>query len=96
MYTESLVARAIGVPDRLAGTITTQVIAVIQEDFDVTYCEVTEARNFIEDLSLDSLDLMRAMADLEELFEVELPDDAAARFTAVADVVSYLMDALQM
>jgi acyl carrier protein len=36
------------------------------------------------------------MADLEELFEVELPDDAAARFTAVADVVSYLMDALQM
>jgi acyl carrier protein len=39
---------------------------------------------------------MSAMVDLEELFDVELPDDAAARLTTVADVVSYLMDASQI
>jgi acyl carrier protein len=93
MYAESLVAPAIGAPDRLADTIATRVIAVIQEHFDVTYSDVTEARNFTEDLGLDSLDLMSAMVDLEELFEVELPDDAAARFTTVADVVAYLTNA---
>jgi acyl carrier protein len=96
MYAQSLVAPSIGVPDRLAGPIATQVITVIQEHFGFTYCEVTEARNFTEDLGLDSLDLMSAMVDLEELFDVELPDDAAARLTTVADVVSYLMDASQI
>ncbi len=43
------------------------------------------------DLSLDSLDLVELMMELEEQFGVTIPDEAAENFTTVADVIRYIV-----
>lgn len=45
---------------------------------------------FVEDLGLDSLEDVELIMELEEEFGVAIPDDEAAGFRTVADVIEYL------
>jgi acyl carrier protein len=70
--------------------ITQQVIAIFGEYFRVPSHELIAAANLSEDLGLDSLDVMHVLLDLEECFDIEFPNDAAARLQTLADVASYV------
>lgn len=45
---------------------------------------------FIEDLGLDSLDMVEVIMEAERDFNVEIPDDDAASLKTVESVVDYL------
>ena len=52
--------------------------------------EITPEKKFIDDLGADSLDLSELVMSFEEAFNVdEIPDEEAAKFIAVGDVVKY-------
>lgn len=52
--------------------------------------EITEDTVFFMDLGLDSFDLVQIICEIEDEFDVEIPDKVLKNFTTVGDVVSYL------
>jgi acyl carrier protein len=45
---------------------------------------------FVEDLSADSLDIVELIMDIEDKFEIEIPDSEAEKMVTVSDVVAYI------
>ncbi len=45
---------------------------------------------FVEDLSADSLDIVELIMDIEDKFEIEIPDSEAEKMVTVSDVVDYI------
>lgn len=52
--------------------------------------EITEDTVFFMDLGLDSFDLVQIICEIEEEFDIEIPDKVLKNFTTVGDVASYL------
>ena len=52
--------------------------------------QVTLEASFIEDLGADSLDTVELVMDLEEHFEIEIPDEDAEKLKTVKDAVDYI------
>lgn len=46
--------------------------------------------SFVDDLGLDSLDLVELIMELEEAFDIEIPDDPAEPITTVAEAIRYI------
>ena len=46
--------------------------------------------HFIDDLGADSLDTVELVLELEEHFDIEIPDDVASTLLTVGDVYNYL------
>lgn len=53
---------------------------------------VTLEASFIEDLEADSLDIVELMMELEEEFDIEIPDEDAEKISTVADAVNYIKE----
>ncbi len=51
---------------------------------------MTEKTNFIDDLNLDSLDMVELMMKMEDEFGIEIPEDDTEKLKTIGDVVSYL------
>ena len=51
-----------------------------------------EAR-LVEDLGLDSMDMVELVMSIEEVFGLVVPDDAADRLITVGDVVGFIEEA---
>ncbi|MCE9562738.1 MAG: acyl carrier protein [Planctomycetes bacterium] len=51
---------------------------------------ITLCSSFIEDIGTDSLEIVELVMELEEEFEVTIPDDEAERIKTVADAIRYI------
>ena len=52
------------------------------------------AEVLIDDLKADSLDVYQIITEIEDQFEIQIPDDAAENIVTVGDAVSQIQDAL--
>jgi len=52
--------------------------------------KISDDSNFIEDLGADSLDTVELVMEMEEEFDIEIPDEDANELRTVQDVVDYL------
>ena len=52
--------------------------------------QVKMKSTFVDDLSADSLDIVELVMNIEEEFEMEIPDEAAEKIVTVEDVVNYI------
>ena len=52
--------------------------------------EIKTNSSFIEDLGADSLDIVELVMQMEEEFEVEIPDEEAENIKTVQDAVNYI------
>jgi acyl carrier protein len=52
--------------------------------------EIAESSHLVGDLGIDSLGVMESLADIEDKFQLRIPDDALAHVETVADVAGYL------
>jgi len=62
---------------------------------DVIGCDleqVTEDANFVNDLGADSLNIVELVMQIEENFDIEIPDDDAETLHTVADLKQYIED----
>lgn len=69
-----------------------QVKDVIVEQLGVEREKIEESSTFIEDLAADSLDVVELIMNLEEKFEIEIPDSDAEKITNVKDVIDYIKE----
>ena len=63
---------------------------IIVEQLTVNPDQVTPDAKFVEDLGADSLDNVELIMALEELFNLEVPDEEAEKLQSVGDVIKYI------
>lgn len=67
-----------------------QVISIVAEQLGVAKEQVTPEASIINDLGADSLDQVELVMELEEKFDIQVPDDAADKFQTVGQVIDYI------
>ena len=72
-----------------------KVKGIIVEQLGVTDTAVTMEASFIDDLGADSLDIVELIMDIEEEFDIEIPDSDAEKVVTVGDVVDYIKENVQ-
>ena len=51
---------------------------------------ITPGTKIQEDLGADSLDIVELVMEIEEKFDLEIPDECAEKFLTVQDVLDYI------
>lgn len=70
-----------------------RVVARICEYSGKTKEEVNLETRFVEDLGFDSLDMAETVMQLEEEFDIELPDNVAENIKTIGQAVEYIATA---
>ena len=72
-------------------TIETKVRKVIAEKIpDIDIEDVVPEASLIEDLGADSLTIVELVMSMEEIFDIEIDDDAAEKLVTVQDAIDYI------
>jgi acyl carrier protein len=72
-----------------------RVADIIVEQLGVSPEEISPEASFIEDLGADSLDIVELVMAMEEAFDIEIPDDDAAKIEKFRDAVEYVQQRTQ-
>lgn len=72
--------------------ISERVIKIIAESLSVDEKKVVPEASFTSDLGADSLDSVELMMELEEKFDIEIPDEKAQTMATVQDVINYVQE----
>ncbi len=67
-----------------------KVIKLVSEATKVETSNITADTSFIDDLNLDSLDMVELMMKMEDEFGIEIPEDDTEKLKTIKDVVAYL------
>ena len=67
-----------------------RVIEIICEQMGQNKDKVSEDTSFINDLGADSLDTVELVMELEDEFDLSIPDDAAEKIKTVGDAIRYI------
>lgn len=65
---------------------------IIVNQLGVSEDSVKEEATFVDDLAADSLDIVELVMNIEEAFDMEIPDADAEKIVTVGDVVKYIKD----
>lgn len=75
-----------------AENVETKVKSIIAEQLGVSEAEIGPDSSFIEDLGADSLDMVELVMSIEQVFDIEIPEDDSERIKTVKDAVEYITD----
>ena len=67
-----------------------QVRDIICDKLSVKPEQITPETSFINDLGADSLDIVELVMELEDKFEIQIPDEEAEKIQTVGDAVAYI------
>lgn len=68
---------------------------IIVEQLGVNPEQVTPSASFIEDLGADSLDTVELVMELEEEFDINIPDDVAEKIQTVGQAIDHISKAVE-
>ncbi|HBN11902.1 MAG TPA: acyl carrier protein [Ruminococcus sp.] len=63
---------------------------IVADQLDVDAEKVTMDSNITEDLGADSLDTVDLVMSIEEVFDIEIPDEAVENIKTIGDIVNYI------
>jgi acyl carrier protein len=72
------------------GTIEERVINIVCENLGVNKEQVNRSTSFTEDIGADSLDIVELVMELEEEFEITIPDEQAEKIKTVGEAIDYI------
>ena len=67
-----------------------KVTTIVCNQLDVEKEKVKPEASFINDLGADSLDIVELVMELEEAFEMSIPDEDAEKIRTVGEAVGYI------
>lgn len=71
-----------------------KVIQVIAEQLSLREDDIHLTSNFVDNLGADSLDIVELIMEMEEEFDLEIPDEEVEKMLTVGDVVNYINEQL--
>ncbi len=72
--------------------IETKVIEIVSKQLGVAKEKITRSSSFVNDLGADSLDTVELVMEIEDAFDLSIPDDAAEKIQTVGDAIKYIED----
>lgn len=63
---------------------------IVSDNMDIEGIEITRDSILLQDLGLNSLDLMGMISELEDEFDIEISDREARSFKTVGDVIDFV------
>lgn len=79
----------------MAGSTEERVIEIVCENLGVNKEQVTRSTSFTEDVGADSLDIVELVMELEEEFEITIPDEQAEKIKTVGEAIDYIENELK-
>jgi len=67
-----------------------KVIQIVSEQLSADKSEIKRETNFINDLNADSLDLVELVMELEDEFDLSIPDEVAEKLKTVGEAIEYI------
>ncbi|MFO0966173.1 MAG: acyl carrier protein [Gemmataceae bacterium] len=71
-----------------------RVIQIVSNNLGVNKEQITDATSFTEDIGADSLDIVELVMELEEEFEITIPDEEAEKIKTVGEAIDYIVKEL--
>ena len=71
-------------------SVSERVVEIVAEQLHVDREKVKPETHFINDLGADSLDTVELVMELEEEFDITIPDDAADKIQTVGQAIEYI------
>ncbi len=72
-----------------------RVIDIVAEQLGVSKDQITRETSFVNDLGADSLDTVELVMELEEEFDINIPDDAAEKIQTVGQAIDHIKKAVE-
>jgi len=67
-----------------------KIIQMVAEKMDKPKEEITEDKSFVNDLGADSLDTVELMMDIEDEFDLSIPEEDAQKIVTIGDAIRYV------
>lgn len=75
--------------------IEAKVMQIVSEQMSVDKNEISRNTSFVNDLNADSLDTVELVMELEDEFELTIPDEEAEKLKTVGDAIDYVRKHLE-
>lgn len=70
-------------------------VELLSELLDISKEKILPESHFLNDLQADSIDMVDLNMQIEEVFDVRVPDDAQEKIETVKDAVAFIMEKLK-
>ena len=67
-----------------------KVIQIVSEQMSVDKGEISRDTSFVNDLNADSLDTVELVMELEDEFDLTIPDEEAEKLKSVGEAIVYI------
>ena len=74
-------------------TVEERVVDIVAEQLGVEKDKINRETSFVNDLGADSLDTVELVMELEEEFNISIPDEAAEKIQKVGEAVEFIENA---
>ncbi len=71
-------------------SIEERVVDIVAEQLGVDKDKINRETHFVNDLGADSLDTVELVMELEEEFDISIPQDAADKIQRVGEAIDYI------
>jgi acyl carrier protein len=68
-----------------------KIMEIVAEKLDKPKDEIGEDKSFQIDLGADSLDLVELIMDMEDAFDISIPEEEAQKIQTIGDAIDYVM-----
>jgi len=76
--------------DREMDEIEEKVLTIVSEQMGVDKSEIAHDTSFVNDLNADSLDTVELVMELEDEFEMSIPDEEAEKIQSIGQAIDYI------
>lgn len=67
------------------------IVKLLTESLDISPVDLKASTNLVEDLAIDSMQLYEFVIDLEESYNIRLPDELLEQIVTIDDIVNLVM-----
>jgi acyl carrier protein len=79
----------------VASAVAEKVMDIVAEQLAVDREKIQPGTSFVNDLGADSLDTVELVMELEDEFDIDIPDDAAEKIQTVGQAIEFIEKAKQ-
>jgi len=77
-----------------ATEIEDKVYQIVSDQLSVDRAELSRETSFVNDLNADSLDTVELVMELEDEFDMTIPDEEAEKLATIGDAIGYIQSHL--
>ena len=78
-----------------AAEIEEKVFQIVSEQRSAEKSELSRSTSFVNDLNADSLDTVELVMELEDAFDMTIPDEEAEKLKTVGEAIDYIKKQLE-